>query len=175
MTERQYFTWTEKEAFRDRMRTSERGGELVGVAAIVLVALFFYAHQAWSTGFFTSAFGRTEAFFLYGSIIVGTAGPLSRLVTGRRNISRLPELAASAFWVAGSIWLLAVFPFNFAHLADVLPEPLRFLLGWITNDIAWVLFILGILGGIGSVPVNVILYRRVSRLLHSYYKKDSLK
>jgi hypothetical protein len=96
-------------------------------------------------------------------------------VTGRRNVSRPPELAASTFWVAGSIWLLAVFLFNFAHLADVLPESLRFLLGWITNDIAWVLFVLGILGGIGSIPVNIILYRRVRRLLHSELQRDSLK
>jgi hypothetical protein len=165
MTEHQHLNWTEKEVLRERMGLSERGGEIFAVAAIVLAALYFYAHQAWSTGFFLPSFGPAESFFLYGSILAGTTGPLSRLVTGRRNISRLPELAASALWVAGSAWLLAVFPFNFAHLTDVLPDFLRFLLSWITNDIAWVLFLLGILGGMGSVPVNVILYRRVSRLL----------
>ncbi|HXV45210.1 MAG TPA: hypothetical protein VD736_00885 [Nitrososphaera sp.] len=165
MTERQHLTWTQKEAFRDRMGLSERGGEIFAVAVIALVGSFFYAHQAWSTGFFTTSFGPTEAFFLYGSIIAGGAGPVSRFITGRRNVSRIPELGASALWIAGSIWLLAVFPFNFAHLPDVLPDSLKFLLSWITNDVAWVLFVLGILGGIGSVPVNVVLYRRVRRLL----------
>jgi hypothetical protein len=172
MTE-QHFGRAEKEAQRDRMKLSERGGELVGVAAIVLVALFFYAHQLWSTGFFTSSFGATEAFFLYSSILVGTAGPLARFVTGRRNISRPPELAASALWIAGSAWLLFVFPFNFAHLADVVPEFLRFLVSWITNDIAWVLFLLGTLGGIVFAPVNVVLYLRVRRLQSS--QQDSLR
>lgn len=51
MTEHRSLSWAQKEAQRDHMKGSERGGEIVGVAAIVLVALFFYAHQAWSTGF----------------------------------------------------------------------------------------------------------------------------
>ena len=165
MTEHQRFSWAEKEARRDRIGLSERGGEIFAVAAVVLVALFFYAHQAWSTGFFTPFFGPVEVLALYGSVLAGTAGPLSRLFTGRRNISRLPELAASAFWVAGAVWLLVVFPFNFAHLADVLPEFLRFTIAWITNDIARLFFILGMLGGIAFMPVNVILYLRVRKLL----------
>ena len=135
MTGQQHFSWTEKEARRDNLGLSERAGEIFAVAAIALVALFFYAHQAWSTGFFTPSFGSLEAFFLYGSILTGTAGPISRLVSGRRNISRIPELAASGFWIMGGVWLLAVFPFNFAHLTDALPEFLRFLISWITNDI----------------------------------------
>jgi hypothetical protein len=79
-------------------------------------------------------------------------------VTGRRNVSRSPELAASALWKLGSAWLLVVFPFNFAHFADVAPDLLRFLASWITNDIARVLTILGTLGGVVFVPVNVTLY-----------------
>jgi hypothetical protein len=165
MTERRYLTWSEKEALRDRMGFAERGGEVFALLAIVLVALFFYEHQARSTGFFTSSFGPTESLFLYGSILSGMAGPLSRLVTGRRNISRLPEMIAAAFWILGSVWLLVYFPFNFAHLADVLPEFLRFALAWITNDIARIFFILGLLGGIASVSVNAILYLRVRSLL----------
>lgn len=168
MTARHYFGWAEKEAQRDHIKLSERGGELVGVAAIVLVTLFFYAHQAWSTGFFTSSFGPAEAFFLYGSILTGTAGPLARFATGRRNASRPPELAASVLWIAGSAWLLVVFPFNFAHFADVMPDFLRFLLSWITNDIAWLLFLLGTLGGVVFVLAYAILYLRVRRLLRPH-------
>lgn len=167
MTERQYFGWAEKESRRDSMKLSERGGELVGVAAIILVALFFYAHQSWATGFFTSSFGSTEAFFLYGSIILGTLAPLVRFAVGRRNDARPPEALASLFWVAGSVWLLVVFPFDFAHFGDVLPDFLRFLVGWITNDIAWVLVLLGTLGGIGSTATSVMLYLKVGRLLLS--------
>lgn len=41
------------------------------------------------------------------------------------------------------VWLLVVFPFDFNHFADVLPESLRFLLQWITNDIGWALLLIG--------------------------------
>jgi len=41
------------------------------------------------------------------------------------------------------VWLLVVFPFDFSHFADVLPESLRFLLQWITNDIGWALLLIG--------------------------------
>ncbi len=163
MTERQHLGWAEKEASRDRMTLSERGGEIATVIGIILVALFFYAHQAWSTGFFTSAFASTEAFLLYGSILTGMAGSVARLVTGRRNISRLLELATSIFWIVS--WLFYVFPFNFAHFADMVPKFLRFLVSWITNDIARIPFALGILGGVAFIPVNVILYLMVRRLL----------
>jgi hypothetical protein len=165
MTEHQHFGWAEKEAQRDYLRPSERGGELVGAGAIMLAALFFYAHQAWSTGFFTSSFGPTEAFFLYSQIIAGAMGPICRFATGRRNVSRLPELIASIFWIAGSAWLLIIFPFNFAHFADVVPSFIRFLVSWITNDIARVFLALGTIGGFGFIVVNAVLYRRVQRLL----------
>ena len=35
-----------------------------------------------------------------------------------------------------------VFPFNFAHLADTLPEGLRIALSWFTNDIGKIVLIL---------------------------------
>jgi hypothetical protein len=43
VTERQHLGRAEKEALKDNMKLSERGGELVAVAAIVLVALFLRA------------------------------------------------------------------------------------------------------------------------------------
>lgn len=147
------------------MKLSERGGELVGVVIIIFVALFFYAHQAWATGFFTPSFGSTEAFFLYGSILAGTLAPVARFAVGRRNDARPAEALASMFWVAGSIWLLIVFPFDFAHFGDVLPDFLLFLVGWLTDDIAWVLILLGTLGGIGSTSTSIILYLKVGRML----------
>ena len=49
-------------------------------------------------------------------------------------------------------WNLAVFPFDFAYFSDVLPEFIRFLVQWISNDIAWgimlVLIILHLLAAI---------------------------
>jgi hypothetical protein len=49
------------------------------------------------------------------------------------------------FIAACLAWLLVVFPFEFAYFADVLPSFLRFLVQWISNDIARVLMVLGII------------------------------
>lgn len=159
-------SWVEKQSSKDNMKNSERRGELIGVIAIGLIALFFYAHQTQATGFFTSSFGGTEALLLYGAILIGVAGPMSRFLTGKRNKSRPPELIASVFWILASAWfLMVVFPFNFAHFADVAPNFLRFLISWITNDIAYVLLVIGVMGGIIFVGVNTVLYIKVKALL----------
>lgn len=94
------------------------------------------------------------------------AGPIARLLTGKRNKSRPAELIASVFWIVASTWfLMVVFPFNFAHFADIVPDFLRFLVSWITNDIARVLIAIGLLGGIVSVGINTVLYIKVRTLL----------
>lgn len=158
--------WVEKQALKDNMKNSERGGELVGVVVIGLIALFFYVHQTGATGFFTSSFGGTEAFLLYGAIFIGMAGPLARFLTGIRNKSRPPELIASAFWIVASAWfLMVVFPFNFAHLADIVPDFLAFLVSWITNEIARVLIAIGMIGAIISVGIKTVLYIKVRAFL----------
>jgi hypothetical protein len=158
--------WVEKQALKDNMKNSERGGELVGIIVIGLIALFFYVHQTEAIGFFIPSFGGTEALLLYGAILIGMAGPLARFLTGKRNKSRPPELVASVFWVIASAWfLMVVFPFNFAHLADIVPDFLRFLVSWITNDIARVLIAIGMVGGIISVGIKTVLYIKVRALL----------
>jgi hypothetical protein len=167
MTEYRHLGWAENEAARDYIKKSQRGGGTASLIGVVLVTAFFYAHQAWSTGFFTASFGSTEAFFLYGSILLGIIGPVARAITGRRNLARLPESVASVFWIIASLWLLIVFPFDFTHFSDVVPDFLRFIISWITNDIARVLIALGTAGGVVFVGVNAVLYRKVKTLLQS--------
>jgi hypothetical protein len=58
-----------------------------------------------------------------------------------------------------------VFPFNFAHFADIVSDFLAFLVSWITNDIARVLIAIGMLGGIVSVGINTVLYIKVRAFL----------
>ena len=165
MTERQHLSWVEKEAKRDYIPKSARGGEGASIIGIMLAALFFYAHQAWSTGFFMPSFGPFEAFMLYGAILLGMAGPVARMVIGSRNSARVPEILASIFWIFSSVVLFVSFPFDFAHFADVIPDFLRFLVTWITNDIARVLFALGIVGGVVFTVINAGLYMQVRKLL----------
>lgn len=159
--------WVEKETRQDYIPKSARSGEGVGIIGVVLVTLFFYAHQAWATGFFTADFGGFESFLLYGSIFLGVVGPAARSITGSKNSARLPEIFASVFWITSSTLLLVSFPFDFAHFGDVVPEFLRFLVSWITNDIAWILLAIGIVGGIAFAAVTFVLYIKVRALLRS--------
>jgi hypothetical protein len=174
--ERSSKKWVEKQALKDNMTNSQRGGEIVGIIAIGLVALFFYTHQTDATGFFTPSFGGAEALLLYGAILTGTVGPISRFLTGKRNKSRIPELTASVVWIVASAWFLwVVFPFNFAHFADVVPDFLRFLVSWITNDIARILLAIGMVGGIISVGINTVLYIKVRALLQQAQSASASK
>jgi hypothetical protein len=125
--------------FRDRV---------IGIFVVVvfsLIVLYFVAHQMWSTGFFTTTFGTLEMFLFYGSWIEWIAvAALEGL--GRKNLSRdIDAFGGLIFVTVGTTWLFLVFPFEFAYFGDVLPDFLRFLVQWISNDVARVLMALGII------------------------------
>jgi len=122
---------TEKEV----LTTPQRFLELLLIPAMLLLFGFLAYHQAEDTGFFTDEFGTVEQFCLYGPIFVSLAAPLIRAGSGRRNPARPFEAVTHLFLALGSLWLLIVFPFDFPHLADALPEGIRFILSWVTNDI----------------------------------------
>jgi len=124
-----------------------RNERLVGIGFFfggsILMILYLSAHQMWSTGFFTEAFGTTEMIMLYGSWISWIITSGLEGVLGQRLLSRLFDTFGGIIFIAvATVWLTVVFPFNFAYFADVLPEGLRFLLQWISNDIARVLMVL---------------------------------
>jgi len=148
----------EAEAKRDAIPYSERVGNVVAVVAIILVILYFVAHQIWSTGFFTSKFDTLEMFLFYGSLMFGIVTPALRALFGRKNLARLFEIFGSVLFTVVLAWLFVVFPFDFAYFADVLPSFLRFLLQWISNDIARVLMVLGIIAAPVMAIYTAILY-----------------
>ena len=105
--------------------------------------LYLAAHQILSTGFFTAKFGAIEMVMLYGSWISWIITSGLEGVPGQRLLSRLFDAFGGIIFIAlATAWLTVVFPFDFAYFADVLPEVLRFLLQWISNDIARVLMVL---------------------------------
>jgi hypothetical protein len=112
----------------------------------VLMVLYFVTHQMWSTGFFTEKFSIIEMIMLYGSwgfwiITAGLEG-----VLGQRLLSRLFDtFGGIIFSAVATTWLLVIFPFEFAYFANVLPDYLRFLVQWISNDIARVVMVLYII------------------------------
>ena len=115
------------------------------VVIFILIALYFIAHQLSTTGFFTATFGPLEMVLLYGSLIEWIVVAVLE-VFGRKNLSRdIDAFGGIIFVTIGGAWLFAVFPFEFAYFADVLPDFLRFLVRWISNDVARVVMVLWII------------------------------
>ena len=155
----------EAEAKKDIISFSERVGNIVGIVIGLLFVLYFVAHQTGSTGFFTSEFGTLEALLFYGSIIFGIVTTAFRGLFGRKNLARLFDIFEAVFAAVAIIWLFVVFPFDFGHLADLLPDFLRFLLLWISNDVAKVLIVLVIIVTLIMAIYNAIFYVLVRREL----------
>jgi len=86
-------------------------------------------------------------------------------VRGRddKNPARPFEVATNLCLALGSLWLAILFPFNFAHLAAVLPEAIRFVLAWITNDIGRLVLILQVLIGVIIAPVTLLTFWSIRR------------
>ena len=119
--------------------------EFITIAGMLLLIGFLAYHQIADTGFFTDRFGSIEMASLYAPALLSLAAPLTRALSGHRNSARPFEAATNLFLAAGSLWLLSVFPFNYAHLADPLPDAIQFVLSWVTNDIAKLFFILQVI------------------------------
>ena len=115
---------------------------IAGAVVLTLIVLYLIAHQLLSTGFFTATFGTFEMLLLYGSLIEWIVVAVLEAF-GRKNLSRdIDAFGGIIFVTIGGAWLFVVFPFEFAHFADVLPDFLRFLAQWISNDIARVVIVL---------------------------------
>jgi hypothetical protein len=77
---------------------------------------------------------------------------------GRKDLDRdIDAFGGIVFVTIGAIWLLVVFPFEFAHFADVVPDSLRFLVQWISNDVARVATVLWIVFHLASAVYYGIL------------------
>ena len=112
-------------------------------AGSVLLVLYLAAHQIWSTGFFTAKFGTIEMIMLYGSWISLSISSGLEGILGKRLLSRLFDTFGGIMYIAvATAWLLVVFPFDFTYFANVLPDFLRFLVQWISNDIARIVMVL---------------------------------
>jgi len=139
-----WFSKQVEEDVDDDIPLDERVASIAIVVFGVLIALYFAAHQTWSTGFFTATFGTLEMLLLYGSLIYWIVTS-ALMLFGCKNLSRDFDIPGLFFVTVGIAWLFMVFPFDFAYFADVLPDFLRFLVQWISNDIARVVMVLWII------------------------------
>lgn len=152
---------------RDSLTPGQRFGELFGVLVSVFIVSFFVENQVRDTGFFTSLFGPVEQSLFYGTWAVGVAVSLARAAYGRRNPVRPLDAAYGLMLAATAVWLFEVFPFDFAHLTDLMPGSVRFLFSWVDDPIGYVILVLTAVGGFVSMLYNSVLFFFV-RSRHQY-------
>jgi len=154
-----------KEAIRDRLRPSERVGQLAGVVIAAIVAVYFTVLYTSSSGFFTSKFTTADAVLFFGIAFLGVIPGLVRGIIGRKNATRPLDVILSISMLVAAAWFLSSFPFDFSHLADALPTSLQFLLSWISDGIAKVLMAVAIIASIFMIAYTTLLYLAVRRKL----------
>jgi hypothetical protein len=143
---------------------NERITGIVLVVASILMILYFIYHQVWSTGFFTAKFGSLEMFLLYGSLVAWIITGSLEGIFSKRLLSRLFDVFGGvAFITISIVLLLVIFPFEFAYFADVLPVSIRFLVRWISNDIARGVMLLGAIGLAVAAVYSPIAYKFVGK------------
>jgi hypothetical protein len=135
---------------------------IFSLIAMMLLCGFFAAHQLTHTGFFTDAFGPLEMLCVYGPLLLTLAAPFMRALTGRRNPGRPLEFATSLCTALAGLWLLHVFPFDFAHFADVFPEQLQFMFMWVSDGIGKIVLLLQV--GVGLISAFAV---TVAYVLHA--------
>lgn len=118
---------------KEHLSMGQRFGEVVSVAVLLALLAFFRNHMTMQTGFFTSTFGTWEQLSLFVPLIASLAAPMVRAVVGWRNPGRPFEIVTYLLEAIGSFWLLRIFPFDFTHLGDALPNGLHFLLAWVPD------------------------------------------
>ncbi|MFX0124354.1 MAG: hypothetical protein ACFFAE_12000 [Candidatus Hodarchaeota archaeon] len=137
-----YFSKIAEEELSDEIASDDIAASIFLIVVNCLFGLYFIAHQMVSTGFFTSMFSTLEMVMLYGILIYWITTSVLILL-GRKHPSRDLDTYGGLFFAAFAIgWLILVFPFEFTYFADVLPDFLRFLVQWISNEIALVLLVL---------------------------------
>ena len=137
-----HFSKIAKEELSDEIASNDKIASIFLILVNGLFGLYFIAHETLSTGFFTPMFGAFEMIMLYGIIIYWITTSILILI-GQKHPSRDLDTYGGLFFAAFTIaWLILIFPFQFAYFANVLPDFLRFLVQWISNEIALVLLII---------------------------------
>ena len=129
-------------------------GWIVGVIVTLCAFVFYYAHQVQATGFFTDGFTTELAVLLYVSILYLIVNATAKLLTDRQSTLAMVELLGALLTGVATLCLFMVFPFNFAHVGDVLPSLVQPLLKWITNDVGRILYAVAVFGSVIAIIVD---------------------
>jgi hypothetical protein len=133
------FSKTAKGEIGDEIATDDKLASSLLIIVNGFFGLYLILHQMVSTGFFTPKFGSLEMIMLYGIFVYWIITSVLILI-GQKHASRDLDSYGGLFFATFAFgWLTVIFPFEFTHFANVLPDSLRFLLQWISNEIALVL------------------------------------
>jgi len=144
--------WAAQRAQKDRMRLSQRVGEIVGIFIALIIFLFLYENQLRGAAFFTSSFGSLAQFYFYAPLFTGMILSFARAAYGRRNPMRPFDCLNDLFLAVAAFWLFSAFPFDFSRFGEMFPSPIQFIFGWLNNDIGHILLAFaGIVSLINSV------------------------
>lgn len=136
------FSKTAKEELGNEIKADDKIASILLIVVNGLFGLYLIAHQMGSTGFFAPKFSAFEMVMLYGIMIYWITTSVLILI-GQKHPSRDLDSYGGLFFATFAIgWLIVIFPFSFTHFSDVLPDFLRFLVQWISNEIGLVLLIL---------------------------------
>jgi hypothetical protein len=153
-----------KEAAEEPLPRNERVFGIAIVVFCILMILYFGAHQIQNSGFFTSKFGVVEMVLFYGFWMfwITTAG--LEAILSQRLLSRIVDTFGGLIFATISMALLLVlFPYEFNHLADMLPESIRFLVQWLSNDIARVIMVLLVIAHLAAAIYSPFAYKFVDK------------
>jgi hypothetical protein len=158
-----WFSRARKEAKKE-LPLNER---IVGIIIVIFSAwmiIFFRLHQIHGTGFFTIKYGTLEMLLLNGFWIFWITTASLEAILNQRFLSRIVDTFGGIFFATISIALLfIIFPFEFTHLADVLPGFLRFVLQWISNDIARVIMVILMILHLAAAIYSPFAYKFVDK------------
>jgi hypothetical protein len=157
-------TWN-KEAEKDKLKDAERASQLVSWIFTAIAAWFLLAHWTEDTGFYTSEFDQLDALVLFGPLLFGLLPPVVRTLRGRKNIARPWDIASTMLFVLSSAYFLCQFHFDMTFFAVPLPEGMRFLIDWVTEDIAKVVLVIGVIGGVIGIGWTTLTYLKVKEIL----------
>ena len=110
------------------------------------------------------ASGDVVSVWSVGLVARGAARPRA---LGQRNPARPVEVVTHLCAALAGLWLLRVFPFDFTHVAAVLPADFQFLLAWMSDGIGKFLLLLQVAVGMLAVVFTLGTFLWVTATLNS--------
>jgi hypothetical protein len=127
---------TAKEELSNEIAVDDKVASIILIIVNGLLGYFLIIHQTAATGFFVPNLGLYDMIMIYG-IPIYWITTSALILVGQKHPSRDLDSYGGLFFATFAFgWLLVVFPFDTTYFTAALPEALRFLVQWVTTEIA---------------------------------------